>query len=433
MALSVRQPSMAQVPVLPVSAPVLILSIAVVATAGVIVRPLGLPEAVWPLLGAVVLLVLRLMTPAAALVGILRGLDVYLFLTGMMLLSEIARHEGLFDWLAAVATRLAKGSASRLLLLVYGVGAVVTVFLSNDATAVVLTPAVAAAIAAARARQRLPYLLACAFVANAASFVLPISNPANLVIYGPRMPSLQHWLPRYLLPSLVSIAATYLVLRWTQRGTMRQRIATDVPIPVLSASGRTAAIGIALTAVVLLVASALDLPLGWPTAIAGLVTVMIVLVREGKAPWALLRDIAWGVIPLVAGLFMLVEALDRIGWVQYLVGLLQQAAERSATSAAWTSGTLIALACNVMNNLPAGLIAGSALQGSQSPDIITRAILIGVDLGPNLSVTGSLATILWLAALRREGIHISALEFLRIGMLTMPPALLLAIGASLLM
>src|SRR6202041_104919 len=140
----------------------------------------------------------------------------------------------LFDWLAAVATRRAKGSGGRLSLLVYGVGSIVTIFLSNDATAVVLTPAVAAAVRTAKAEQPLPYLLVCAFIANAASFVLPISNPANLVIYGSHMPALMQWLPRYLPPSVLSIVATYLMLRWTQRGALRREIATDVPVLKLS-------------------------------------------------------------------------------------------------------------------------------------------------------------------------------------------------------
>src|SRR6185312_17081985 len=103
--------------------------------------------------------------------------------------------EGLFDWLAAHATRRARGSAARMFTLTYGVGTVVTIFLSNDATAVVLTPAVVVAVKAAKAKDPLPYLLICAFIANAASFVLPISNPANLVIYGSRMPPLLQWLP----------------------------------------------------------------------------------------------------------------------------------------------------------------------------------------------------------------------------------------------
>ena len=89
---------------------------------------------------------------------------------------------------------------------------------------------------------------------------------------------------------------------------------------------------------------------------------------------------------------------------------------------------LIAFACNIMNNLPAGLIAGSAVQTAHVSDQVTSAILVGVDIGPNLSVTGSLATILWLTALRREDVNVSAGQFLEFGILVMPPALILAIA-----
>jgi arsenical pump membrane protein len=105
----------------------------------------------------------------------------------------VARQEGVFDWAAALAVEHVRGSPQRLFALVYAVGTVVTVFLSNDATAVVLTPAVYAATRAAGATP-LPYLFVCAFIANAASFVLPISNPANLVIFGGHMPHFAAWL-----------------------------------------------------------------------------------------------------------------------------------------------------------------------------------------------------------------------------------------------
>jgi arsenical pump membrane protein len=411
---------------------VIIWIVAALATAGVIVRPFSLPEAIWAVAGAVLLVALGLLSPQDALTGVAKGRDVYLFLFGMMLLAEIAREEGLFAWLAAVATSHAKGSARRLFLLTYGVGTIVTIFLSNDATAVVLTPAVAAAVHTAKAEQPLPYLLICAFIANAASFVLPISNPANLVIYGSHMPPLLQWLPAYALPSVASIAATYLLLRWTQRGALGQEIATHVPVPVLSGAGKTAAIGIAATAIVLLVASALDVALGLPTAIAGTATAAVVLIRERKRPWIVMKDISWGVLPLVAGLFVLVEALDKTGLIRMITALLHDQALRSVVWAAWDAGIVVAVVSNLINNLPTGLIAGAAVQSAHVPDQITRAVLIGVDLGPNLSVTGSLATILWLTALRREGQTVGGGTFLKLGIIVMPPALLLAIGVALL-
>ena len=406
-------------------------AIAAAATMGVIVRPFGTPEAVWAVVGATILVVTGLLSPEDALIGIGKGTDVYLFLFGMMLLAETARAEGLFDWAAAHATRRANGSAGRMFAMIYLVGTIVTIFLSNDATAVVLTPAVAAAARTAKTEQPLPYLLICAFIANAASFVLPISNPANLVLYGSQMPPLLEWLPRYLPASVVSIVVTYIVLRWTQREALRQPIATDVPVPHLSHSGKVAAAGIAVTAIVLIVSSALDIQLGLPTAIAGTLTAIFVLIVERKGPWDTIKGISWSVLPLVAGLFVLVEALDRSGLIRLLAAAIRHSAEESLVTASWAMGVGVAVGSNLINNLPAGLIASSALQIANSPDQLTRAALIGVDLGPNLSVTGSLATILWLAALRREGMRVSALTFLKVGALVMPPALLLSLAIAL--
>lgn len=159
--------------------------------------------------------------------AVAKGSDVYLFLTGMMLLSEVARREGLFDRVAATAVDCAKGSTARLFALIYAAGIIVTTFLSNDATAVVLTPAVYAAAKKGRA-DPLPVLFACALVANAASFVLPISNPANLVLYGGHMPPLGAWLRSFALPSLASIVVTFAALRLVERKRLAGDCARDV-------------------------------------------------------------------------------------------------------------------------------------------------------------------------------------------------------------
>jgi arsenical pump membrane protein len=403
--------------------------ISFLAIAGVIIRPFKLPEAIWAVSGAILLVILGLIKPAEGLSGISKGADVYLFLTGMMLLAETAREEKLFEWLAAHATKMAKGSSAKMFLLIYLVGVVVTTFLSNDATAVVLTPAVAAAVKAAKVKNPLPYLLICAFIANAASFVLPISNPANLVIYGSHMPSLLQWLPQYILPSACAIVITFIVLRFTQRKSLRQTIETHIEIPSLSPGGKTAIIGIIATGIILLVVSSFNMQLGLPTAITGVLTSIIVIIRAKKNPWVVVKGVSWSVLPLVAGLFVIVEALNKTGLIQNLTALLQQNISHSVTAATWVSGFAVAFVCNLMNNLPAGLIAGNVLQNGHVPALVKSAVLIGVDLGPNLSITGSLATILWLVALRREGQNVSAWQFLKLGSIIMTIALMFAIAA----
>ena len=403
--------------------------IAVTATAGVIARPFRLPEAVWAVAGALLLVSAGLLPGSAALDAVRKGIDVYLFLAGMMLLAELAREEGLFDHVAARAVRLARGSPRRLFALVYGVGVAVTALLSNDATAVVLTPAVLAAARAAGA-DPLPYLFACAFVANAASFVLPISNPANLVVFGGgSLPALLPWLGRFALPSALSIAATYAVLRFTQRRRLGREIARDIELPPLSAAGRIVAWGIASAAAVLLLASAFGSELGGSTCVAALLAAGAVALHKRALPWRTVRGVSWAVLPLVAGLFVLVEGLDRTGVLLAASQALHDAARHSATGTAWGAGAFVAVLCNLVNNLPAGLLTGAAVTAAGVPETVAGALLIGIDLGPNLSVTGSLATILWLAALRRDGQEVGFGQFLKLGALVMPAALLPAIGA----
>jgi arsenical pump membrane protein len=397
--------------------------------AGVIIRPFKLNEVIWAVTGAILLLILGLISPADGLTGISKGTDVYFFLVGMMLLAETAREERFFDWLAAHAAKLAKGLALRLFLLVCLVGIVVTAFLSNDATAVVLTPAVAAAVKAADVKKPLPYLLICAFIANAASFILPISNPANLVIYGSHLPPLLEWLRLYGLPSIVAVIATCLSLYYTQRKDLKGNVQTSIDVPSLSSGGKTAIAGIIGTAVVLLIASAWNMPLGLPTAVTGILTSAVVLIGAKKSPVTVIRGISWAVLPLVAGLFVIVEALNKTGLTQALSMILQRNAEHAAGLTAWGAGVISAFTCNLVNNLPLGLIAGQSVQTGHIPAMVKSAVLIGVDLGPNLSVTGSLATILWLVALRREGINVSGWAFLKLGFIIMTAALLFALAA----
>jgi arsenical pump membrane protein len=399
--------------------------IALAAVLLILVRPFGVAEAWWATSAAVLLVVFRLIEPMAAAQAVGKGTDVYLFLAGMMMISELARREGVFDWLAQHAVRAAKGSMSRLFVMIYGAGILVTVLLSNDATAVVLTPAVLAAVRAAEA-EPLPYLFICAFIANAASFVLPISNPANLVVYNGHMPSLPGWLLTFGLPSLASIAATFLVLRWMSRALLRGEVKRDTEINKLSAAAKLTLWGIGVLAAALLTASALKRDLGLPAFGCGLAVVLMVTVRDRRAAGDVARYLSWSVLPLVAGLFVIVEAVNATGALASGVRLLRSLHGLKGTL---TAGFGIALLSNLVNNLPSGLLSGTAVRASGVQGAVRDAILIGVDLGPNLSISGSLATILWLIAIRREGLEISFWRFLGWGVWVMPPALVLAILA----
>jgi arsenical pump membrane protein len=141
------------------------------------------------------------------------------------------------------------------------------------------------------------------------------------------------------------------------------------------------------------------------------------------------KGVSWSVLPLVAGLFVLVEALNRAGALHLVSVALEWCGRAPRLAGGFAAAFGTAGLSNVMNNLPSGLLAGGALQSVPVPAHIRDAVLIGVDLGPNLSVTGSLATVLWLIALRREGEQVSGWTFLKAGLVVMPPAMLLAVIA----
>ena len=402
-----------------------------------LLRPRGIPEVYWISAGALLLIILRLIPLSLAGHAIAKGLDVYLFLIGMMLLSELARVHGVFDWLAAVAVRLARGSATRLFTLVYLLGTLVTIFMSNDATAVVLTPAILTAVRKAKVAP-LPYLFACALIANAASFVLPISNPANLVVFRGAMPPLPHWLLAFALPSLLSILTTYVVLRLLYRKDLTAAL-ESIPEPTpLGLTGKLVLAGLAVMVATLLAASALDKDLGLPACLASLAITAVVSITAartktpGANPLGLAREISWSTLTLVAGLFILVDATVSIGALNFTQAALSWAAHLAPAAATLLTGFTVGIANNLLNNLPLGLIAGATLQASHTHGLLANAVLIGVDLGPNLSITGSLATILWLLALRKEKLDVTFWDFLKVGIIAMPAALLAALVATLL-
>ncbi len=404
----------------------LVAAIAVVGIAGMIVRPRGSPEWVWAAGAAIALVAVGAVAPAQAWRSIARGADVYAFLVGILALAELARGERVFDWVAGQVVRSAGGSQPRMLALVYLAGVAVTVFLSNDTTVVALTPAVLAALARTNS-QPLPYLFACAFVANAASFVLPVSNPANLVMFGSSLPSSVPWLAAFAAPAFAAIALTYISLRLLFRDSLASPLVASGEPVELGARGRLAALLLALSAVALTIAAFTSADIGF-TALGAAVTSTFTLgVLSRESARSVVRHIAWQVVPLVAGLFVIVDALDRAGAVDAVRALLLHAQTLGAATGALVAGATMTAASNVFNNLPIALAGGVALQHRSIGPAIVHAALIGIDLGPNLSVTGSLATLLWLIVLRRAGINVTARQFLRTGAIVLTPALLAAL------
>ena len=196
-------------------------------------------------------------------------------------------------------------------------------------------------------------------------------------------------------------------------------------VPPLFFSVATESVSLAL-----MVASALGRPLGGVTLGVAAVALTLAAIRDKRALWEVPRNVSWSVLPLVAGLFVVVEAVNNAGALTACSAALATLGRLPPWQGNLAGAFGVTALSNVINNLPSGLITGTALAQTPVPGGLRDALLIGVDLGPNLSVTGSLATILWLIALRRENERVTAWSFLKVGALVMPAALIPAVLVS---
>jgi len=366
----------------------------------------------------------------AAVAALADAWNIFLFFSGLGISAAVADRAGLFRAAAEAAARLARGSQQRLLIGMYVTGALVTAVLSNDATALLLTP-VAFAVATRLGLDPRPYAFACALVANAGSFLLPVSNPSNLLVLAQTPLPFGPFVARLLFPSLLALAATLagLLLHF------HTELAEPFQMPPNDRAGpnrRTRAIlaGVAGLAAVYVAGAAV----GWPLGLVALAGATALVALDGWAggwePRALAREIPWALFPLFGGLLLLVQGAEQTGVFGPLADTFA-AADRLGVNGLPLAVLGLAVLANLVNNLPAAMVAASAL-GAQPPDAaqanLAAAVIVGVNLGPNLTTVGSLATMLWLVLLRRRGVDISVLEYLRVGTIVTVPALLAAAG-----
>ena len=415
---------------------ILVSIIAVFTLVGIMLRPFKLDEARIALGGAALLLLLGLIAPLDALTVLLGDWNIFFFFLGMMTLSAMADAAGLFDWLAAKAAGLSAGSSRRLLLNTFLLGCLISMILSNDATALILTPIVYTLVTRLRLPV-LPFMFACTFIADTASFLLPVSNPINIIVLTTFRLDLWTYLRLLLLPALVvisiNIAAFFLLYRRQLRGTFDgKRLASASAAIRHPAYFRYTCAVLLLVAVSYIIASALQFPLSI-VAVSG-----AALLLAGALAWkqTTIRDtskhISWSIFGFIAGMFIIVRAVELTNITALFGQLLLHLSGGSSFGAVMVGTAGASLGTNLINNVPMAVVLTSALQSVQHAPATTRlgfisATILGCDLGPNLTTVGSLATVLWLLILRRRNIDVSGLDYFKVGVVITP--LMLVCGA----
>ena len=406
----------------------LTLTVCAVSLLCVLTRPRQIAEAWWASGGGALMLLLRLETPLQAWKVTRTGQDALLFLLSLLLLSALLERSGFFEWASVSAARLAQGDGLRLYRNVFLLGALITATLSLDTTAVILTPVVLAFVDRLKLPSR-PYIFACAFVANAASLPLPVSNLTNLLFTGAfRLPFAAFFL-RMLLPQCVALIVMYALFRRIFRDELPARFSGDTlpaPLSVVPDQSyfRAAIVILGLVLAGYFAAPLVHLP-PYAVGFAGCLGLIVWGVRTGRVDWGLGREISWAVFPFVIGLFVVIGGVENLGLTGRVAASLQRLSGSSLLSLLAVSGGAGA-ASNLVNNIPAALLMRSVLLSAHSGPPLVYGTLLGTNIGPNITLSGSLATLLVLSAAHRKGEDIKTPAFLRIGLLVTPLTLLAA-------
>jgi arsenical pump membrane protein len=384
-----------------------------------VVRPGGLPEAVIaaPAAGLVLLTGLLPVPEAAA-----RALDLLPtlgFLAAILVLARLVDTEGVFDWLGDRLALACRGRPGRLLVLTFAAAAGTTAVLSLDATVVLLTPVVLATADTLRVRAT-PHGYACAHLANSASGLLPVSNLTNLLAFAATGLSFLSFAGLMALPWLVAIAVELLVFRWffaaDLTGTAAPPPRERTPPPVF------ALVVLGLVLVGFAVTSLAGLPPVWTATAGALVLAVRGLARGTVEVGTVLAETSPLFLLFVLSLAVVVAALARHGLGAVLGALLPSTPSLLGLLAV---AGLAAVLANLANNLPAVLVLLPALGPHPAPAVVL-AVLLGVNLGPNASYPGSLATLLWRRVLAAREQPVDARTFHRLGALTVPATLITA-------
>lgn len=334
----------------------------------------------------------------------------FVLVAGLLALGLVARADGLFDAAGTAMADVASGGRS-LFVAASALIAVVTAVLNLDTAVAFLTPVV---VVAARRRRtdETPFLYLAVFLVNGASLLLPGSNLTNLIVLGRVHQSGGAFAATMVLPwvaSVVGVSAVVALVWWRHLQLAGPRL--DEPVEWRAGAG--------LAGICLVVTAMLTLPPSWEAIVAlavGVATTSWTVARRRVRPSEVGATVN---PPLLIGLFAVAVDLGTLGRVWSGPAQLLSHASTVVTALVGAGASV------VVNNLPA-----ASLLAARAP-AHPHALLVGLDLGPNLAVSGALSAVLWLQVAHGVGARPSVRRYTTVGLLVVPVSMALALLALL--
>jgi len=401
----------------------------------VIWQPRDLQIGTTAVIGAIIALVLGVVSFNDVLIVTDIVWDATLSFIGIIILSMVLDEIGFFEWCALKMAKFSNGNGMRMFIYSILLGAFVSALFANDGAALILTPILLAKMRILNLNMKsiIAFLLAGGFISDSASLPLVFSNLTNIVTANYFNIGFSEYIANMIIPYIVSVIAS-IVFLWI---LLRKDIPKEVDISLLkepeTAIKNKTLFYISWVFLVVLLAGyfvgdAYDLPVAVFALGGGVLFLIIATIFKTVEPVHIIKEAPWQVVWFSIGLYIVVYGLKNAGLTDYLTIILKDLATRGDTIAIIGTGFLSAFLSAIMNNMPTVMIMDIALQDIPN-QALAYANIIGCNLGPKMTPFGSLATLLWLHVLAKKGVNISFAQYSKFGLIITPPVLLIVLLA----
>ena len=401
----------------------------------VIWQPRGLQIGTTAVIGAIVALVVGVVSLNDVLIVSNIVWDATLAFIGIIILSMVLDEIGFFEWCAIKMAKLSNGNGHLMFVYALLLGAFVSALFANDGAALILTPILLAKmrILKLNAKTILAFLLAGGFISDSASLPFVFSNLTNIVTANYFNIGFVEYLSNMIIPFVVSTIASIVIL-WL---ILRNDIPKFVDITLLKEPKSVIKnmnlfyfswFFLAFLLSVYFLGDAYDLPISIFALGGAIIFLIIATISKAVKPIHIIKNAPWQVVWFSIGLYIVVYGLKNAGLTDYLALVLKDLSLRGDLIAVVGTGFISAFLSSVMNNMPTIMIMDIALHDIGNQAMI-YANIIGCNLGPKMTPFGSLATLLWLHVLSQKGVKIGFWQYSKFGLIVTPPVLLLVLLA----